>query len=51
MLTLDKPALDWVAIARGHGVPAASVQTPEQFVREAAARLREPRPYLIEALV
>jgi hypothetical protein len=36
MLTLDKPALDWVAIAKGHGVPGASVQTPEAFVEALA---------------
>ena len=51
MLTLDKPALDWVALAKGHGVPAASVQTPEAFVREAQRAFASKGPYLIEALV
>jgi len=51
MLSLDKPALDWVSIARGHGVPAASVQTPEQFVREVQRGFASGGPYLIEALV
>lgn len=51
MLTLDKPALDWVAIAKGHGVPAASVQTPDAFVREAQRGFASKGPYLIEALV
>jgi acetolactate synthase-1/2/3 large subunit len=51
MLTLDQPALDWVAIARGHGVPAAAVQTPEQFVREVQRGFASGGPYLIEALV
>jgi len=51
MLTLDRPALDWVSIARGHGVPAASVQTPEQFVREVQRGFASRGPYLIEALV
>jgi acetolactate synthase-1/2/3 large subunit len=51
MLTLDKPALDWVALARGHGMPAASVQTPEQFVREVQRGFASRGPYLIEALV
>jgi len=51
MLTLDRPALDWVSIARGHGVPAASVQTPEQFVREVQRGFASRGPYLVEALV
>jgi acetolactate synthase-1/2/3 large subunit len=51
MLTLDKPALDWVSLARGHGVPAASVQTPEQFVREVQRGFASRGPYLIEALL
>jgi acetolactate synthase-1/2/3 large subunit len=51
MLTLDRPALDWVSIARGHGVPAASVQTPEQFVREVQRGFASRGPYLIEALL
>ena len=49
--TLDRPALDWVSIARGHGVPAASVQTPEQFVREVQRGFASRGPYLIEVLV
>ncbi|HEU5294397.1 MAG TPA: acetolactate synthase large subunit [Burkholderiaceae bacterium] len=51
MLTLDKPAFDWVSIARGHGVPAAAVSTPEQFVREVQRGFASHGPYLIEALV
>ncbi len=51
MLTLDQPALDWVSIAKGHGVPAASVQTPEAFVREAQRAFASRGPYLIEALL
>jgi acetolactate synthase-1/2/3 large subunit len=51
MLTLDQPALDWVAIANGHGVPAASVQTADAFVREAQRAFASRGPYLIEALV
>jgi acetolactate synthase-1/2/3 large subunit len=51
MLTLDKPALDWVALAKGHGVPGASVSTAEAFVREAQRAFASKGPYLIEALV
>jgi acetolactate synthase-1/2/3 large subunit len=51
MLTLNNPALDWVALAKGHGVPGASVQTPEAFVREAQRAFASNGPYLIEAVV
>jgi acetolactate synthase-1/2/3 large subunit len=51
MLTLNNPALDWVALAKGHGVPAASVQTPEAFIREAQRAFASKGPYLIEAVV
>ena len=51
MLTLEPPALDWVSIARGHGVPAASVRTPDEFVREVQRGFASRGPYLIEALV
>jgi acetolactate synthase-1/2/3 large subunit len=51
MLTLNNPALDWVALAKGHGVPGASVQTPETFIREAQRAFASKGPYLIEAVV
>jgi acetolactate synthase-1/2/3 large subunit len=51
MLTLEPPALDWVSLARGHGVPAASARTPEQFVREVQRGFASRGPYLIEAVV
>jgi acetolactate synthase-1/2/3 large subunit len=51
MLTLNNPTLDWVALAKGHGVPGASVQTAEAFIREAQRAFASKGPYLIEALV
>jgi acetolactate synthase-1/2/3 large subunit len=51
MLTLQPPALDWVSIAKGHGMPGASVQTPEAFIREAQRAFASQGPYLIEAVV
>jgi len=51
MLTLNNPSLDWVALAKGHGVPGASVQTPEAFIREAQRAFASKGPYLIEAVV
>jgi acetolactate synthase-1/2/3 large subunit len=49
MLRLDQPALDWVALAKGHGVPGARVQTADEFVREVRRGFASRGPYLIEA--
>jgi acetolactate synthase I/II/III large subunit len=51
LLRLDEPALDWVALAKGHGVPGARVQTPEEFVREVRRGFASGGPYLVEAAV
>ncbi len=48
---LSQPALDWVALAKGMGVPAVSVTTADQLCRALARSLAEPGPSLIEALV
>jgi thiamine pyrophosphate-dependent acetolactate synthase large subunit-like protein len=31
MLSLDRPALDWVSLARGHGVPGVRVESPKRW--------------------
>ena len=48
---LAPPELDWTALARGHGVPAARVADAEAFAKELARALAEPGPALIEALL
>ncbi len=48
---LSGPALDWVALAKGMGVPAVSVTTAEELVRALERSLAERGPSLIEALV
>jgi acetolactate synthase-1/2/3 large subunit len=48
---LSQPALDWVALARGMGVPGTRVDTADAFADAAARALSEPGPALIEALV
>jgi len=48
---LTGPALDWPSLARGHGVPAASVEDIEGFTRELHRALAEPGPHLIEAVM
>jgi acetolactate synthase-1/2/3 large subunit len=51
MMSLDRPALDWPALARGMGVEAAATDDAEQFTRLLAHGLATPGPFLIEALL
>ncbi|MGV6849668.1 MAG: acetolactate synthase large subunit [Marinibacterium sp.] len=51
MFDLDHPALDWVALAAGHGVPAIRCETAEEFVTAFTTALETPGPYLIEAVI
>lgn len=49
MLQLDRPDLDWVALATGMGVPAIRVTDAESFNRALARSFATPGPYVIEA--
>lgn len=49
MLTLDRPDLDWVALAKGMGVGGVRVDTAEAFNAALARAIAEPGPHLIEA--
>ncbi|MBM3525529.1 MAG: acetolactate synthase large subunit, partial [Alphaproteobacteria bacterium] len=51
MLSLDDPGLDWCAIARGMGVPAASATTIEELTKAVRAGLAHPGPYLVEVML
>ena len=51
MMELDRPALDWVAIACGMGVEAGRAATMKEFNRQLAASLRSQGPYLIDLLL
>lgn len=51
MLTLDRPDPDWVALARGHGVPAIRVDEMNAFSRAFAAALETHGPQLIELVL
>jgi acetolactate synthase-1/2/3 large subunit len=51
LINLTNPALDWVGLSRGMGVPAASVTTAEELTREFNAALKESGPHLIEAIL
>jgi acetolactate synthase-1/2/3 large subunit len=51
MLALDDPALDFVALARGFGVPATRATTVDELADQLAAALGAPGPHLIDAVV
>ena len=51
MLDLDRPALDWVALARGMGVTGVRVDELGALARELARSLVEPGPTLIELVL
>jgi acetolactate synthase-1/2/3 large subunit len=51
LIELTQPAIDWVSLAKGMGVPAVRVETAEDLVRELEHALAEPGPQLIEAIL
>jgi acetolactate synthase-1/2/3 large subunit len=51
LLDISRPTLDWVALARGMGVPAVRVETAEQLTAALEVGLRENGPFLIETVV
>ncbi len=48
MLDVDKPQLDWVKLAEGHGVPAHRVTDVDGFVAALQAAIAKSGPHLIE---
>jgi acetolactate synthase-1/2/3 large subunit len=51
MMELDRPALDWVGLARSMGVEAKRANTMDELDRHFAASLRSEGPYLIDLLL
>ena len=51
MMSLERPTLDWVAMAEGMGVAAERVSSVAEFERALAAALAAPGPRLIEAML
>jgi acetolactate synthase-1/2/3 large subunit len=51
MLSLDNPALDWVALAKGMGVEAKRVESVEALAATMQAGLRHKGPFLIEVVL
>jgi acetolactate synthase-1/2/3 large subunit len=48
MLKIDRPTIDFVALAKGMGVPARAVTTADDFNKALADAIAEPGPRLIE---
>ena len=51
MLDLTKPAINWVSLAEGMGMPGTRVTTVEEFARALQESLATPGPSLIEAMI
>jgi acetolactate synthase-1/2/3 large subunit len=51
MMDLSRPDLDFVALARGMGVPGERVETMEEFNKAVARGIATPGPYLVEVML
>jgi acetolactate synthase-1/2/3 large subunit len=51
MLTLDRPDLDWVALARGHGVEGSRAVTLGELAAALRVAFSRRGPYLIELAI
>jgi acetolactate synthase-1/2/3 large subunit len=51
MLDLNRPDIDFVALARGMGVPATRATDAEGFTTQLERALAEPGPALVEAIL
>ncbi len=50
MFDVENPTLDWVSLAKGHGVPATRAKDMDSFVRAVSAGLDSDGPSLIEVV-
>jgi acetolactate synthase-1/2/3 large subunit len=51
MMSLDRPNLDWLALAKGHGIEAGRANDVEELAREFQRALAVRGPYLIELVM
>jgi len=51
MLTLDRPNLDWVELAKGFGVEAGRAASLEEFAQQFRRGLARRGPYLVELVI
>ncbi|HEV7820027.1 MAG TPA: thiamine pyrophosphate-dependent enzyme, partial [Burkholderiales bacterium] len=51
MLTLDRPDIDWVSIAKGYGVEAGRATTLDELAVQFKRGVNLPGPYLVELVM
>ena len=51
MLTLDRPDLDWIALARGHGVEGGRATTLDELAQQLKRGFSRRGPYLVELVI
>jgi acetolactate synthase I/II/III large subunit len=51
MMSLDRPNLDWVSLAKGHGVEAGRANDLQELAREFKRAMAVRGPYLIELVM
>ncbi len=51
LLNIDDPAIDWVRVAEGFGVPARRVDTADSLFEAIQWSTSDAGPYLIEAVI
>ncbi len=51
LFDLGNPDIDWVALAKGYGVPGAKAHTADEFVMALETAINTDGPYVIEAVL
>lgn len=51
LMELQRPELDWIALAKGMGVPGVSVEDADELYNQLLAAIAHPGPFLIEAKI
>lgn len=51
LTNLQRPAIDWVHLAAGYGVPAVAVATAEEFAREFTRAIEADGPHVVVAML
>ena len=51
MMTIDDPALDWQALAKGFGIPSSRATDLDAFNTELARGIAHRGPYLVELVM
>jgi acetolactate synthase I/II/III large subunit len=51
MLTLDRPSIDWVGLAKSQGLEAGQATDLESLARQLQRGFASPGPYLIEVVL